>query len=109
MGAGCRDIWGDDAASERAGEQPAGRGGTLEVRIGGSSLEHGSGLARLGLRVAWWSKLPAQIPLGRRIENEIRRWGVDTAQVLWGMNCLRRVPEPIQKQVPKLKPFARDR
>ena len=39
-------------------------------------------LSRLGLRVAWWSKLPDN-PLGRRIENEIRRWGVDTAHVLW--------------------------
>ena len=35
-----------------------------------------------GLKVAWWSKLPEN-PLGRRIENEIRRWGVDTSGVIW--------------------------
>ena len=55
---------------------------TLDVRIGGSESNTAVALARLGLRVAWWSKLPDN-PLGRRIENEIRRWGVDTAQVLW--------------------------
>lgn len=55
---------------------------SLEVRIGGSESNTAVALARLGLRVAWWSKLPAT-PLGRRIENEIRRWGVDTASVLW--------------------------
>jgi 2-dehydro-3-deoxygluconokinase len=54
----------------------------LDVRIGGSESNTAVALARLGLRVAWWSKLPAN-PLGRRIENEIRRWGVDTSGVLW--------------------------
>jgi len=55
---------------------------TLDVRIGGSESNTAVALARLGLRVAWWSKLPGN-PLGRRIENEIRRWGVDTSGVLW--------------------------
>jgi 2-dehydro-3-deoxygluconokinase len=55
---------------------------TLEVRIGGAESNCAVALARLGLRVAWWSRLPAN-PLGRRIENEIRRWGVDTSGVLW--------------------------
>ena len=55
---------------------------TLDVRIGGSESNTAVALARLGLRAAWWSKLPAG-PLGRRIENEIRRWGVDTTHVLW--------------------------
>lgn len=55
---------------------------SLDVRIGGSESNTAVALARLGMRVAWWSKLPAN-PLGRRIENEIRRWGVDTQSVLW--------------------------
>jgi 2-dehydro-3-deoxygluconokinase len=55
---------------------------TLDVRIGGSESNTAVALARLGMRAAWWSKLPAN-PLGRRIENEIRRWGVDTSGMLW--------------------------
>ena len=55
---------------------------TLEVRVGGSESNTAVALARLGLKAAWWSKLPAN-PLGRRIENEIRRWGVSTDAVIW--------------------------
>lgn len=55
---------------------------TLDVRIGGSESNTAVALARLGCRVNWWSRLPAN-PLGRRIENEIRRWGVDTSGMLW--------------------------
>jgi 2-dehydro-3-deoxygluconokinase len=45
---------------------------SLDVRIGGSESNTAVALARLGLRAAWWSKLPAN-PMGRRIESEIRR------------------------------------
>lgn len=55
---------------------------SLDVRIGGAESNTAVALTRLGLRAAWWSRLPAN-PLGRRIENEIRRWGVDTSGVLW--------------------------
>ena len=55
---------------------------SLDVRIGGSESNTAVALARLGLKVAWWSKLPPT-PLGRRIENEIRRWGVDTSGIVW--------------------------
>lgn len=54
----------------------------LEVRIGGSESNTGIALTRLGLRVHWWSRLPAN-PLGRKIENEIHRWGVETSGVIW--------------------------
>ena len=54
----------------------------LDVRIGGSESNTAVAMARLGMRVAWWSKLPGN-PMGRRIENEIRRWGVDTSGVIW--------------------------
>lgn len=63
---------------------------TLDVRIGGSESNTAVALARLGLRSAWWSKLPAN-PLGRRIENEIRRWGVDTSGVIWDTRPTARV------------------
>ena len=55
---------------------------SLDVRVGGSESNTAVALARLGLKVAWWSKLPPN-PMGRRIENEIRRWGVDTSSVIW--------------------------
>ncbi len=55
---------------------------TLDVRIGGSESNTAVALSRLGVDAAWWSKLPANA-LGRRIENEIRRWGIDTSHVLW--------------------------
>ena len=39
----------------------------LDVRIGGSESNTAVAVARLGMRVAWWSKLPAN-PMGRRVE-----------------------------------------
>jgi len=56
--------------------------GSLEVQVGGSESNTAVALARLGRRVAWWSRLP-RTPLGRRIESEVRRWGVDTSHVIW--------------------------
>jgi len=55
---------------------------TLDYRIGGTESNLAIALARLGRRVAWWSKLVAN-PLGRKIEAQIARWGVDTSRVLW--------------------------
>ena len=55
---------------------------SLDLRIGGSESNTAVGLSRLGLKVNWWSKLPNH-PLGKRIENEIRRWGVDTSGTIW--------------------------
>lgn len=55
---------------------------SLEVRIGGAESNVAVALCRLGMRACWWSRLP-NTPLGRRIENEIRRWGVDTSGVIW--------------------------
>ena len=55
---------------------------SLDLRIGGSESNTAVALKRLGLKVNWWSKLPDH-PLGRRIENEIRRWGVDTSGTIW--------------------------
>jgi 2-dehydro-3-deoxygluconokinase len=54
----------------------------FEIGIGGSELNVGCLLARLGRRVAWVSRLPAG-PLGRLVDGEARRHGVDTQWVRW--------------------------
>lgn len=54
----------------------------LDVHIGGSESNTAVGLARLGLDVCWLSRLPDN-PIGRMIANEIGRYGVDTAHVVW--------------------------
>ena len=55
---------------------------SFEAGIGGSELNVGCVLARLGRRVAWVSRLPTG-PLGRIIDGEARRHGVDTSHVKW--------------------------
>jgi 2-dehydro-3-deoxygluconokinase len=52
----------------------------FEIGVGGSELNVGCLLARLGRRVAWVSRLPAG-PLGRIVDGEARRHGVDTRWV----------------------------
>src|SRR5262249_15367773 len=54
----------------------------FEVGVGGSELNVGCVLARLGRRVAWVSRLP-EGPLGRKVDGEARRHGVDTRWVRW--------------------------
>jgi len=54
----------------------------FEIGIGGSELNVGCVLARLGRRVAWVSRLPSG-PLGRIVDGEASRHGVDTSWVRW--------------------------
>ena len=54
----------------------------FEIGIGGTELNVGCVLARLGRRVAWVSRLP-EGPLGRIVDGEARRHGVDTRWVRW--------------------------
>src|SRR5207248_2386395 len=54
----------------------------FEVGIGGSELNVACLLARLGRRTAWVSRLPDG-PLGRIVDGEARRHGVDTRFVRW--------------------------
>jgi 2-dehydro-3-deoxygluconokinase len=54
----------------------------FEIGIGGTELNVGCVLARLGRRVAWVSRLP-EGPLGRIVDGEARRHGVDTSHVRW--------------------------
>jgi len=55
---------------------------SFEVGIGGSELNVACLLARLGRRTAWVSRLP-EGPLGRIVDGEARRHGVDTGFVRW--------------------------
>jgi sugar/nucleoside kinase (ribokinase family) len=54
----------------------------FEIGIGGSELNVACLLARLGRRAAWVSRLP-EGPLGRIVDGEARRHGVDTRYVRW--------------------------
>ena len=54
----------------------------FEVGIGGTELNVACVLARLGRRTAWISRLP-EGSLGRIVEGEARRHGVDTRFVRW--------------------------
>ena len=54
----------------------------FEVGVGGSELNVACLLARLGRRTAWVSRLP-EGPLGRIVDGEARRHGVDTQFVRW--------------------------
>lgn len=58
----------------------------FEIGVGGSELNVGCVLARLGRRVAWLSRLPAG-PLGRIVDGEARWHGVNTRWVLWIENA----------------------
>lgn len=55
---------------------------SYDVTVGGSESNCAIALARLGLKVAWISKLPTN-PLGRLVANKVREQGVDTSHVLW--------------------------
>ncbi|MCY4009484.1 MAG: sugar kinase [Anaerolineaceae bacterium] len=53
-----------------------------EIHVGGSESNTAVGLARLGLRVAWLSRL-GENALGRIIAAEITRQGVDCQHICW--------------------------
>ena len=64
------------------GVQRLEQAGTLDIGIGGSELNVACLLARLGRRTAWVSRVP-EGPLGRIVDGEARRHGVDTRFVRW--------------------------
>jgi 2-dehydro-3-deoxygluconokinase len=53
-----------------------------DVEIAGAEANVAIALARLGLNVAWLSRLPRNA-LGRRVAAKIREHGVDTSRVVW--------------------------
>ena len=57
----------------------------LQVHIGGSESNTAVGLARLGKRVAWISRLTDN-QLGRKMERAIAAHGVDTKKIVWTAN-----------------------
>jgi 2-dehydro-3-deoxygluconokinase len=54
----------------------------FDIGIGGTELNVACLLARLGRKTAWVSRLP-EGPLGRIVDGEARRHGVDTSHVRW--------------------------
>src|SRR5258708_38061194 len=66
----------------RPGMQRLDQARLFDIGIGGSELNRGCLLARLGRRVAWVSRLPVG-PLGRLVHGEARRHGGDTRWVRW--------------------------
>lgn len=55
---------------------------SLDVNVGGAESNLAIAMARLGKRVAWWSRLPTN-PLGRHIAQTLRTFGVDTSGIYW--------------------------
>ena len=55
---------------------------SFDIWVGGAESNLAVGLARLGMQVAWLSRLPRS-PLGRYISNRIAQYGVDVSQVVW--------------------------
>src|SRR5690606_17610194 len=55
---------------------------TLTMHVAGSESNVAAGLARLGLRVCWFSRLTDNI-VGRYLVNGIAAHGVDTSHVIW--------------------------
>ncbi len=54
----------------------------FDIEVGGTESNTAVGLARLGLNVAWLSRLTDN-PLGRIIEQAIAKNGVDTSHIIW--------------------------
>jgi 2-dehydro-3-deoxygluconokinase len=54
----------------------------FEVGISGAELNTATGLARLGMRTTWVSRL-VDSPMGRMIANRAREQNVDTSNILW--------------------------
>lgn len=53
---------------------------SFDVHVAGSEANVAAGLAGLGRRVAWWSRLPDG-PLGRRVIRELTAAGVDCSRI----------------------------
>lgn len=54
----------------------------LDFKVGGSESNVAVALSRLGLKAGWVSKLTDNA-LGRRIENELKRWNVNVEGIIW--------------------------
>lgn len=61
---------------------------SLNVYVAGTESNTLACLARMQLNVAWISALPTN-PMGRYVDNELRRHGVDTSHVVWANDSSR--------------------
>lgn len=59
---------------------------SLDIQVGGSESNTAIALARLGKRVAWWSRLPLN-PLGQHIAQTLSTYGVDVSGICWQENA----------------------
>ena len=57
----------------------------LDMKIGGSEANVAVDLSRLGIKTGFLTKLTDN-PLGRKVENELQRWNVDTSKIIWTPN-----------------------
>ncbi len=78
---------------------------TFNMYVAGSESNTLACLARLNLKVTWVSALPLN-PMGRHVDAELRRYGVDTASVVWlgdkvrlGIFYSEEAPNPLGLQV----------
>jgi 2-dehydro-3-deoxygluconokinase len=55
---------------------------SFDIYVGGSESNTAVGLSRLGMNVAWFSRLPPS-PVGKYISNRIQQFGVDVSNVVW--------------------------
>lgn len=55
---------------------------SFDIWVGGAESNTAVGLARLGMKAAWLSRLPAS-PLGAYISNRVAQHGVDVSNVVW--------------------------
>jgi len=88
------------SAGERLEDTP-----TLRIYVAGSESNTLACLARLGLKTSWLSALP-QNPLGKHVETELRRHGVNTDAIVWengktrlGIFYAEELPDPLGVQV----------
>lgn len=55
---------------------------SFDIHVGGTESNTAVGLSRLGMHVAWISRLPDS-PLGKYVRNRVQQYGVDTRHVVW--------------------------
>ncbi len=60
----------------------------LHISVAGTESNTLACLARLNFHVKWLSALPAT-PLGKHIETELKRHGIDTSNIVWSANTAR--------------------
>ena len=55
---------------------------SFDIFVGGSESNTAVGLSRLGMNVAWFSRLPKS-PVGKYVSNRVQQFGVDVSDVVW--------------------------